>query len=220
MKNIFLKPKQLIKKKPIVDFKKRAEILQKKLDILELTNKKQDVTAPLQEGQPHMRKMSSWLALKSLLVKSPYYLINMQMRNGMHRSFVISTRQNEFKFQKGTYIIDTEARYYSIDNKRFCLDYHQDISLPLHRNLDVHKIKKKLQDDEEYEVETAINPFILQEFMVAKVAEGVMKGQAIDDYLRKMRMMVMITMISSICVLLLQLVGGGMLSGLNIPGLS
>lgn len=220
MKNIFLKPKEeKVKQKVQKDFRKEAAKLQKKLDLLAEANKKQDVTAPLDDGQPAMKKMSTWLALKGLLIKSPYYLINMQMRNGMHRSFVISTRKSSFSFQRGTYIIDTEARYYSIDNKRFALDYHQDIATPLHRNVDVNEIKKALQNDEEYEVENAINPFILQEFMISKVAEGVMRGQAIDEYLRRMKMMILITMIASILSLLLGLVGGGMLNGLNLPGL-
>lgn len=162
--------------------------------------------------------------IKNLFFFSPQYLINMQMRNGMHRQFFVATRSNEFRFLGGAYVIDTEHRYYNVDAKSYAFDYHQDFTLPIMRNIKPNELKESLTKGEEgedgeegYEVENAVNPYTLKEFLESKIAEGVMRGQNIDEYLRKMFMMVMISMFGIFLLVVISVTQSGVLDGLSIP---
>jgi hypothetical protein len=57
---------------------------------------------------------------------------------------------------------------------------------------------------------------VLERFMTAKVAEGIMRGQQIDEFLKQIRLIMIITMISSILMLVLFVQKTGMLK--QVPG--
>lgn len=148
-------------------------------------------------------------------------LVNMELRNGYHESLMVKARSVSFKYSDGLYVIDNELKYFHISTGLYALDYHQDCALPIKRAVPINEIMKTLESSQVSEVEYAVNPSTLERFLVAKIAEGIMKGQQIDEYLRQMKLILVITMVSSVLMLLLFVIKTGMLKGLTgqIPGL-
>jgi len=176
------------------------------------------VDVELEEGKP--KKMIK--GIKDVLLDKKFpdrtMLINMELRNGMHRTFMICTKKDNFNFMGGTYLIDTNLKYYLIDSKIWCLDYHQDFTLPIKRQIPIAEVQKAVEASGICEVESATNPATLENFIKAKVAEGVMKGQAIDEFLKAIRLMLIITCVAVLIHLALFVFKTGMLQGVKIPG--
>ena len=66
-------------------------------------------------------------------------------------------------------------------------------------------------------MEDSTNPSTLENFIVSKVAEGVMKGQQIDVFFKQIKLMLMITMVAVIIHLLLFINASGMMENLKLP---
>lgn len=173
------------------------------------TQKKEKITKPY-------TKKSFTDKFKELLSPQKLYLIRMQMRNGMHRSFTILQSKQNFKYSGGAYIIDPQMRYYDIDRGMWVLDFHEDFSLPVSRDIKPALLKRKIESENRIEVENATNPEVLQTFLTSKVAEGVMRGQQIDDFLRSMRIMVAITMVAAVGHFLVFVFKSGMLNSVKL----
>ena len=188
-------------------------------DSSELEVEYTDSEAPLEEGKPVKEIKGIKNVLIDKISPAKTLLINMELRNGMHRTFMIKTSKNSFKFMKGLYLIDTNLKYYKIDSKIWCLDYHQDLTIPVQRKIPIGDIKKAIENSGICEVESATNPALLQSFVKAEVSEGVMKGAPIDDVLKKITLLLAITAIASIAHLLIFMFKTGMLSSVKIPGM-
>jgi F0F1-type ATP synthase assembly protein I len=80
-------------------------------------------------------------------------------------------------------------------------------------------MREGIELDRVSEVEYASNPATLEQFIVSKIAEGIMKGAALDEWMRQIRIMLIITMIGVIIHLLIFMQKSGMLSQIKIPGL-
>ena len=178
-----------------------------------------DSEAPLEEGNPVKEIKGIKNVLIDKISPAKTLLINMELRNGMHRTFMIKTSQNSFKFMKGLYLIDTNLKYYKIDSKIWCLDYHQDLTIPVQRKIPIGDIKKAIENSGICEVESATNPALLQSFVKAEVSEGVMKGAPIDEAIKKLTLLLAITAIASIAHLLIFMFKTGMLNSVKIPGM-
>ena len=161
----------------------------------------------------HTKKFKN--KMKDKMFPDRAMLINMQMRNGMHRTFFIKPKKGHFTYMRGMYIIDTELRYYNIDAKMYSLDYHQEFPLPIKRNLDPNELKKAVKSSGIYEIENALNPSVLQGFLESKIAEGVMQAQQIDKFLKSMRFMGLITLVVVMAHMLLFMFKTGMLQSLG-----
>ncbi len=146
-------------------------------------------------------------------------LINMELTNGLHRSFVVREKEEGFIFRGKKYLFDNELKYYNIDARLYAFNYHEGLVLPVRMKIPVTQIKKTLESTEEIDVEYAINPSTLQRFMTAKIAEGIMKGTQLDAFMRKLQMFLIVTMIAVLVHLALFLYGSGMLQNIRIPGL-
>lgn len=143
-------------------------------------------------------------------------LINMELLNGFHRSFIMKGDDDGFTFRAKKYLFDDDHKYYNMDAKLYAYDYHEGLVLPIRRKIPLQSIKKTIESSD-LDVEYAINPSTLQRFMTAKIAEGVMKGTMIDDFLKKLQMFLLVTMIASLVHLVLFLFASGMLENINIP---
>lgn len=144
-------------------------------------------------------------------------LINMELRNGMHRQFFTFTQEPIFRFMKGCYVIDGDLKYYNVDAKCFALDYHQDFTLPIKRQLPASNIKKAIESSGTVEVENSTNPLTLENLIISKIAEGVMKGRQIDEFFKQIKLMLIITMIAAVIHLLLFINASGVLKDMKIP---
>ncbi len=143
-------------------------------------------------------------------------LINMELLNGFHRSFIVKGGDDGIVFRGKQYLFDDECKYYNMDAKLYAYDYHEGLALPVRRKIPLQSIKKTLESAD-LDIQYAINPSVLQRFLIAKIAEGVMKGTMIDEFLKKLQMFLLVTMIAVLVHLALFLFASGMLENINIP---
>ena len=144
-------------------------------------------------------------------------LINMELVNGFHRSFIVIENDGGFKFRDKKYVFDDDSKYYNMDAKLYTFDFHESIALPIKRKIPVSAIKKTIESTDDIDIEYAINPSTLQRFMTAKIAEGVMKGTMLDEFLRKLQMFIIVIMVAVLVHLSLFIYGSGMLNNINVP---
>lgn len=144
-------------------------------------------------------------------------LINMELVNGFHKLFIIIERDGGFIFRGKKYIFDDDSKYYNMDAKLYVFDYHETITLPIKRVIPVTDIKKIIESTADIDIEYAINPSTLQRFMTAKIAEGVMKGTLLDEFLRKLQMFIIVIMITVVVHFLLFVYASGILENINLP---
>ena len=148
---------------------------------------------------------------------SKIVLINMELVNGFHRSFIVIEKEGGFTFRDKKYVFDDDSKYYNMDAKLYCFDFHENLVLPIKRKIPVTAIKKTIESTDGIDIEYAINPSTLQRFMTAKIAEGVMKGTMLDEFLRKLQMFIIVIMIAVLAHLALFVYGSGMLNNIQIP---
>ncbi len=147
-------------------------------------------------------------------------LVNMELMNGFHKLFIVKEKDEGFKYRGKKYLFDNEAKYYIIDSKLWCYDYHENFTLPIKRKIPLTAIKKSLEASNISEVEYATNPSTLERFTISKIAEGIMKGQAIDEFMKQIRLLLIIAMVSSLIHLVLFMFKSGMLQQIKIPGVT
>ena len=155
-------------------------------------------------------------------VKQKYFpakivMINMELVNGFHRTFLVIEKDGGFEFRDKKYIFDDDSKYYNMDAKLYMFDYHENIALPIKRKIPVTAIKKTIESTDDIDIEYAINPSTLQRFMTAKIAEGVMKGTMLDEFLRKLQMFIIVIMVAVLVHLALFIYGSGMLQNIQVP---
>lgn len=146
-------------------------------------------------------------------------LIHMELTNGFHRLFSVKESEGGFVFRGKKYIFDDDSKYYNLDTKLYTFDYHEQIALPFKRTIPVTEIKKTIESTDGIDVEYAINPSTLQRFMTAKIAEGVMKGTQLDEFMKKLQTFLIVTMIAVLAHLALFLYASGILQNLKVPGI-
>jgi len=167
----------------------------------------QEVTTP---------KFSITERLKVRFKPKTSYVINMELNNGMHVTFVTTTKKQSFRYLKKDYIIDDDLKYYNVSFKNYALNYHQSLALPVKQKIPLNTIKKTLSSVNT-EVETAVNPSTLKSFIESEVIEKVMRGQEIDAFFKRIMVLLIITMIAGLITLFLFVKSSGMLENLNLP---
>ena len=202
------KTKQIIKpEKAIID---------KKPDIKDIPLRSYNpVTAPKITSMKRWKNM-----LKDKLFASKTVLVNFELINGFHKMFIVIEKDDGFKYNGKKYLFDTQSKYFVIDAKLWCYDYHEELTLPIKRIIPVNDIKKAVELSGVTEVENAINPSTLERFIKARIAEGIMRGQQLDEVLKQLKLIGIISMMSSLILLVLFLFKTGMLQSVKIPGIT
>lgn len=147
-------------------------------------------------------------------------LVNMELSNGFRKIFIVAEHEGGFRYRKKRYIFDNESKYYVMDAKLYCYDFHEDFTIPIKRIIPVGDIKKAIENSNLTEVENATNPATLDRFLKAKIAEGIMKGQQLDLVFKQLKLIGIVTMVTTIIYLLLFLFKTGMLQSIKIPGIN
>ena len=147
-------------------------------------------------------------------------LISMELLNGFHRLFIVKEKDEGFQYRGKKYLFDNEAKYYIIDTKLWCYDFHENFTLPIKRKIPLTHIKKSLEHSNISEVEYATNPSTLERFTISKIAEGIMKGQAIDEFMKQIRLLLRIAMVTAVIHLALFMFKSEMLQSIKIPGVT
>jgi len=144
-------------------------------------------------------------------------LINMEMTNGFHRTFIIKNINNQFKYKGSVYIIDNDLKYYNLDSKLYQLDYHENMTIPVKRIIPVDQIKKQVESSKIIPSQS-INPALIEKFIQSKILESLMKGGQFIESLRKFSFYLIIIMTIGAIHFVLFVYGSGMLQGLKVPG--
>lgn len=170
------------------------------------------------------KKKYKWKNIKEFLKDrfgvARIVLINMELINGTHRLFTVLEKDNGFKFKDKQYVFDQQCKYYCTDAMLWCFDFHEECTLPIKRRIPISDIKKTAENSAITDIEYMLNPTTLKRFTISKIAEGIMAGQQIDIFLRKMFVLIIIAVIASVGHLLLFVIKSGMLQQINIPGIS
>lgn len=144
-------------------------------------------------------------------------LINMELSNGFHKLFMVVERNQGFKYKSKSYVFDDESKYYVMDAKLWCYDFHENFTIPIKRIIPIAAIKKVMESGNITEVENSTNPATLDRFLKAKIAEGIMKGQQLDIVLKQLKLLGIIIMLTVIIHLILFLFKTGMLESIKVP---
>lgn len=150
-----------------------------------------------------------WARLKLKLfwgrIKKESIMVHMEMTNGIHTHFIAKVYKNAFEWQGKTFITDDTLKYYDTSAKLYCLDYHEDICMPIRRKIDVNSIKKTISLPGVTDVDNAINPTTLRLFIESEIAQKILKGEDLEAIFGLLKKLLMITMIVGIITLLLVL---------------
>ena len=166
-------------------------------------------------------KLKFWIdRFKERLFPHKTVLVTMELMNGFFIEFLVTEKDGGFRYRGRKYVFDNESKYYKINSKLWCFDYHENFTLPIKRKIPVTEIKKTLEQSNITEVEYATNPSTLERFIVARIAEGIMKGQQLDEFLKQIRLILIIAMVASVSHLILFMFKSGMLSSVKIPGVT
>lgn len=141
--------------------------------------------------------------IKDRLFPAKTVLISMELNNGFHKLFLVRENEGGFTYNKNKYIFDDDKKYYNLDSRIYCYDFHESCALPFLRKFPLNKVKSVIESSGISEIEYAINPSTLDRFMTSKIAEGIMKGQAIDEALRKYFVFLIIILVVAVIHFLL-----------------
>lgn len=168
---------------------------------------------PLKLNRTWRQKLAHWWKER----RNPHrtLMVNMELINGFHRSFIIVEREGGFQYRGGKYLFDSDSKYYNNDAKLWCYDYHEMFALPIKRIIPVTHVQAIVESIPSSEVEYSTNPKTLERFITAKIAEGIMKGQAIDEWMKQIRVMILIALVAAIIHLILFMQKTGMLQQLS-----
>ena len=215
-----------------IKFKEEKKIFEKEYK-KELENKgkelvikqKQDTIKALQPYNPVTAPKKTTFKFWKNYAKDRFFsdrtiLINLELLNGFHKLFLVIESEGGFLYRKKRYIFDDSSKYYIIDAKLWCYDFHEGLTIPIKRKIPIADIKKAIEESGISEVENAINPATIGRFLKAKIAEGIMKGQQLDIIFKKLMLIGVVTMVSSVLLLILFLFKTGMLQQIKIPGLN
>ena len=137
----------------------------------------------------------------------------MELSNGEVMPFVTKISNGGFIFDGGYYIIDEKYKYYDNNAKLWCFDYHEELCFPVNKKINLGELKKKIYEDSDVELETAINPKSLQKFMESTVIQKLLAGAEMEDSLRRLKMFMIITIAVTGITLLLVVNMSGLLGG-------
>jgi len=168
----------------------------------------------------HVENAGKIAQIKDRLWPERSYIINMELRNGMHDTFLISTKKNYFKYMGGTYVIDPQLQHFHVASRTYALDYHQDIPLPIKREIpvkDIQKTIKELGRIDPDQLTTAMNPLSLEAFIEGRVIEQLMKAQDIEAFFKNMRIIFIANLILSALTFFVLVKSTGMLDNLKLP---
>ncbi len=223
------------------DLIKYQDQLDKHKDLKQKTKKKEIKVVAKKELKPVKNKEKEFQdekELKSFILKKAhsktsikfwrewflekYYptdiiLIQMETSTGFRRLFTIKKSDDGFKYKGGNYLFVDSQKIYNADAKLYQLDYHQDCSLPISTKIPVDKIKQTLESLKELDVSHSVNPSVLHRFIKSKIAEGILKGTQLDEFMRKLNTFIIVIMVAVLVHLVLFLYASGILKNIQLP---
>ena len=146
--------------------------------------------------------------------------INMELNNGDHKTMIVTEKDGCFIWKKCLYIFDDDAKYYNMDMKLYCFDFHQSFAIPFKRKFPLNDVKTLMKEVEDIQVEYMLNPKVAHEFSQSRIAEGIMQGANLPAEFKKIVLLLVVGIIGSWGMLLLFVFKSGMLQSIKIPGIN
>lgn len=187
----------------------------------------------------------SWLQRrreKKLKRKFPdsVVLVRMETFSGSFREILMPEQGGSVHFRQGEYILDSSLKYYIEDAKLWAYDFHEGISLPLKKKVQLsetaaaivkeieeqsrkglsprvnaNEIKDLVESSNVVDVETSLNPSVLQRFTDSKVIEQILQGAVLGRIFKIMLYIVIAVGVLQIAIFLMQLYQSGALDQLK-----
>lgn len=161
---------------------------------------------------PIERRIKDWYINK--FKNKQKFLINMELSNGNHRSFLVVPNGGVFRYSGKTYVIDQKMKYWNIDSGINSLDYHEELSMPIKRVIPVESLKKVTSVTEYKDIRMALNPQNLKNFMSSAVTEKVLRG-SVDDAIRRIFVIAVIICLITAAHLILYMQKSGMFDSIT-----
>lgn len=163
--------------------------------------------------------------------KDSVLIVIMHHRNGTRSTRVFFLEDTGvFIYKKFAYIVDDTAKKFDVTYHEYVIEYFEGISLPIKLILDYEKLEQQaieteahFNNDDEFvgsvglDVVSALNPHSLYTWIKSSVIQKVLKGELIDEMLKKVMFFLIITFAGVAIILVLNLYTSGLLS--QIPGL-
>jgi hypothetical protein len=140
-------------------------------------------------------------------------LVNMQLTTGQHLQFMVRVRDGGFVFSGGFYIVDDQMKYYNMSAKLWAYDYHEELTFPITRKINVNELKESLLQSDDVQLETAINPVSLQKFLESSIIQKLLAGQELDAAMALMKLLMIVSLIINIVTLVVSLKAAGVFGG-------
>ena len=140
-------------------------------------------------------------------------MVNMSLNNGYHTDFVVKLKyDNSFKFDKKTYFVDSDSLYYLLSSRIWCCDFHENFSMAVKRIIPINDIKAEIQQKIP-EIENAINPITLKNFINSKILEAIMDN-SLAKIVKMLLMICAIGVLVNIVHFIMYIQGSGVLDGI------
>ena len=148
------------------------------------------------------------------------YLVRMLLRNGDRKDVIIFSTDGSFRCLGGMYVIDESLAHFNMSARLWELEYHQDYTLPIDRSINMQEVRKMSSDPQVSDLDVAFNPYQLEKFSESKVTEGMMKGAGLADWLKQMKLILIVLVVIGAAHLLLFVIKTGMLQSVAgvVPG--
>lgn len=175
--------------------KKQTQKTIEKVNNIEVLNEDEDFT--------HMNTVKYGSKFEQFMDKKfikDKLLVHMYLRNGDIHSFFVSSKEENFKFRGGEYIIDVESQRYNKGTKCNESTYHIDLTLPLKFTINPNDIHKHLSD---LPIRTSLNPMVLHRRLKTNTAMNVMEATNTEAWIRQNKIMLMLILIVVIAILLM-----------------
>lgn len=171
----------------------------------------------------HYRKKLSWWKLQDLpkrfrLRFKQYNVLicNFELNNSNHSTIVLPIIHGRVWFRGGSYVINPAFHYYNINYKEYCGDFHQGYNMQIERRIPVNEMIKTLQTLNPHGIGYASDPITLKTFQVNEIAKTGIQAAGISDFFKQVRLLVIISAISSTLMFLVYCYSQGYFNG--IPG--
>ena len=159
-----------------------------------------------------------WYILKKQFFPERIITVNMELMNGDHTHLCVLASFEGFKYAGGLYMFDNNFKYFDHAFKTYCYDFHQNLSLPIKRTIDVKAIEKAVSETED-NIQIALNPSTLETCIKARLAESAARAGAEDPTQKKIFWFTLTTLLLSAITAVVILQSSGMLNNIKIPGL-
>jgi hypothetical protein len=142
-------------------------------------------------------------------------IVNIQLMNGYRTQFLVKEDMGSFVYKGKRYIIDTSLKYFLLTAGCFALDYHEELSLPINKEIDIKKVKDTISAVKGKGVLYSLNPSSMQQFVSAQIARQILSAAELDAVLKRMQLMLLITLIASIIAVIIALQQSGAFAGVT-----